>query len=40
MFEKLQNKTKKAFLKVGAVIGDTIETIGDVIDEIEGPDFD
>ena len=40
MFEKLQNKTKKALTKVGAFIEASIEVIGELVDDISDTDFD
>lgn len=36
MFKKLKSKTKKVLTKIGTFI----ETAAEIIDEIEGPDFD
>lgn len=40
MFKNLQNKTKKVLAKAGALMEAVAETVEDIIDEIEGPDFD
>ena len=40
MFRKLQSKTKRALAKAGALFEATVEVIGDIVDEIDVPDFD
>ena len=40
MFRNLRSKTKKVLVKAGALMETVTETVEDIIDEIEGPDFD
>ena len=40
MFRNLRSKTKKVLAKAGTLIEAVTETVEDIIDEIEGPDFD
>jgi len=40
MFRNLRSKTKKVLAKAGALMEAVTETVEDIIDEIEGPDFD
>ena len=40
MFERLQDKTKKALAKVGAFIEASTEVVGELIDDVSDIDFD
>ena len=40
MFKRLRSKTKKAIVKVGAVLETIAEGVGDLVDELEDLDFD